>query len=153
MVIKEVQWVFIWSSKGASLEFQGSFKEILWKLQEFLKRKCQCKVCFKRISKKKFPECLKNVSIKFYFWNFVGAWISSQRPEQKEGLFSADSPFTIIDYPEYSSFKCQKFNIVYIAFQIWWERSINWVLIQNQQFQVLYYFKLAQGRLHEGKRV
>ena len=57
------------SSKGVSREFQGGFKDML--------RKCQ--VCFKKM----FQECFNDVLL----YNFVLAWISSQLPEQMEGLF------------------------------------------------------------------
>ena len=53
------------SSKGVSMDFQGSFTDVLSKLQ----------VCL---------ECVNEV----LFYDFVVAWISSQLPEQKEGLFS-----------------------------------------------------------------
>ena len=36
---------------------------------------------------KKFQGCFKNVSMKVFFCDFVVARISSQLPEQKEGLF------------------------------------------------------------------
>ena len=45
-----------------------------------VQRKCQ--VCFKKISRV-FQECFNKV----LFCDFVVAWISSQLPEQKEGLF------------------------------------------------------------------
>ena len=64
------------SSNGVSREFQGTFKDILKKYQR----------CFKKISKqvsRVFQECF----IEVLFCNFVVAWISSQLPKQKEGLF------------------------------------------------------------------
>ena len=63
--------------------FQGSFIDLLRKFQG-----CFNKVSslFQELFKKKFQGCFKNVSISFFF-NFVFARISSQLPEQKEGLF------------------------------------------------------------------
>ena len=58
---------------------QGCFKGI----------KKKFKGCFKKISKKVssvFLECFNEV----LFYDFVVAWISSQLPEQKEGLFSSN---------------------------------------------------------------
>ena len=59
----------------------------------FLKTK-EVSRAFKKVSSvfqesfnNKFQGCFKNVSMKF-FCNFVLACISSQLPEQKEGLFS-----------------------------------------------------------------
>ena len=57
------------SSKGVSREFQDSFKDVLRKFQG----------CSKKMSS------FKGVSRMFQF-RFV-AWISSQLPKQKEGLF------------------------------------------------------------------
>ena len=60
--IKEVQTVF-----------QGGFRDVLRKFQGCLKKVSSvCQVNFKNV----------------LFCNFIVAWISSQLPEQKEGLFT-----------------------------------------------------------------
>ena len=107
------QWSFTWGSRvfkrrnghlrKVSKVFQGCYKDVLRELQEYLKEGCYKAVSkmFKEVSKafkestkcvsikfqKKYQGCFMNVSMKFYFCNFVLAWISSQLPEQKKGLF------------------------------------------------------------------
>ena len=63
---KEASQVSERSSKGVVREFQDSFKDILWKFQE----------CLKKVSG------FKDVSMNFFF-----ARISSQLPKQKEVFF------------------------------------------------------------------
>ncbi len=75
--------------KGIKKKFKGFFKGVSWKFQ----------LRFKEVSRM-FKESVKCVPRKFQikfqefsrmfqwsFCNFVVAWISSQLPEQKEGLF------------------------------------------------------------------
>ena len=85
--------------KGISMMFQGSFKGVSRKIEGCSKRPSRViQGRFKGI-KKKFKGYLrefqgsflvsrvfKNISMEFCFCNFVIAWISSQLPEQEEGL-------------------------------------------------------------------
>ena len=74
--------------------FPGSFKDFLRKIQS-IKESVKC---ISRKFHKKLQRCFKNLSMKF-FCHFVVAWISSQLPEQKEGLFNYDaSPKVMLDW-------------------------------------------------------
>ena len=68
-----IQENFEWWFKGAS----NWFKEVSKRFKESVK-------CVSRKFHKKFQESFNEV----LFCNFVLAWISSQLPEQKEGLLS-----------------------------------------------------------------
>ena len=64
--------------KGVSMQFKRCFKDVL--RVKCVSRKFQRKVL--RIFKESFNEVL--------FYNFAVLWISSQLPEQKEGLFCTE---------------------------------------------------------------
>ena len=78
-ISRQLQGYLKKSSKGVSRQCQRCFKEVSWVYKESVK-------CASRKFQKKFQGSFKNVSIKFLFCNFVLARISSQLPEQKEGL-------------------------------------------------------------------
>ena len=91
-VPRDLQWWFKGasriskrSSKGVFREFQGSFKDILRKFQGCLKKVSSV---FQENFKKKVSMVFQEWFNEVLFCNFVFAWISSQLPEQKEGLLS-----------------------------------------------------------------
>ena len=69
--LKEVQRVFQGSFKAVSKPFYGSIRGVKCVLRKFQKKVSRV-----------FQECFNKI-----FFNFVVARISSQVPEQKEGLF------------------------------------------------------------------
>ena len=75
---RDIQWRF----KGVQREFSDRFKDYLRKFQGYVK----CQVCVQENFNEKFlvlQKCFNEV----LFSNYVFTWISSQLPEQKEGLF------------------------------------------------------------------
>ena len=83
--------------KEVQREFQGrvNFKGGTRKIERYSQRPRKFQGHLKKVSSvfqgnsnNKFQGCFQNVSMKFYFCSFVLACISSQLPEQKEGLFT-----------------------------------------------------------------
>ena len=87
--------------KGILKKFKGCFKRVSRQFQRIFKESSRVfKETVKCVSSKfdkKFQMCFKNFSTKFYLRNFVVAWISSQPPEQKEGLFDSVQIFPSVN--------------------------------------------------------